>query len=156
MQEMWETQLQALGREDPLEKGMATHSSILSWRIPWTEEPGGLQFRGSQRVGHDWSDLAYTQCIYVNPNILIYPTPFPLAFHTFILYVLLTILNYDLLLVFRASVFTISNMGVEVEENMSDLCKACNSEQYLMYSQAYVGSHGLILTFTNCLTGKAL
>ena len=41
------------GREDPLEKEMATHSSILAWRIPWTEKPGGLQFTGSQRVGHD-------------------------------------------------------------------------------------------------------
>ena len=41
------------GQEDPLEKGMATHSSILAWRIPWTEEPGGLQSMGSQRVGHD-------------------------------------------------------------------------------------------------------
>ena len=46
---MQETQLQSLGREDPLEKGMATHSSILASRIPWTEEPGGLQFLGSQR-----------------------------------------------------------------------------------------------------------
>ena len=42
-----------LGREDPLEKDMATHSSILAWRIPWTEEPGGLQSMGLQRVGHD-------------------------------------------------------------------------------------------------------
>ena len=42
-----------LGWEDPLEKGMATHSSILAWRIPWTEEPGGLQSMGSHRVGHD-------------------------------------------------------------------------------------------------------
>ena len=42
-----------LGREDPLEKGMATHSSILAWRIPWMEEPGGLQSMGLQRVGHD-------------------------------------------------------------------------------------------------------
>ena len=45
--------VQSLGREDPLEKGMVTHSSILAWRIPWTEEPGGLQSIGSQRVGHD-------------------------------------------------------------------------------------------------------
>ena len=43
------------------EEGMATHSSILAWRIPWTEEPGGLQSIGSQRVRHDWSDLACTQ-----------------------------------------------------------------------------------------------
>jgi len=48
-----ETQLQSLGQEDPLEKGMATHSSILVWRIPWTEEPGRLQSMGSQRVGHN-------------------------------------------------------------------------------------------------------
>ena len=48
-----ETQVQSLGREDPLEKEMATHSSILAWRIPWTEEPGGLYSMGSQRVGHD-------------------------------------------------------------------------------------------------------
>ena len=51
---MWETQVWSLGQEDPLEKGMATHSSILAWRIPWTEEPGRLQTIGSQRVGHDW------------------------------------------------------------------------------------------------------
>ena len=50
---MRETQVRSLGREDPLEKEMATPSSILAWRIPWTEEPGGLQFMGSQRVGHD-------------------------------------------------------------------------------------------------------
>ena len=48
-----ETQVQSLGLEDPLEKGMASHSSILIWEIPWTEEPGGLQSMGSQRVGHD-------------------------------------------------------------------------------------------------------
>ena len=49
---MWETQVLSLGGEDPLEKEMTTHSSILAWRIPWTE-PGGLQSMGSQRVGHD-------------------------------------------------------------------------------------------------------
>ena len=47
---MQETRVQSLGWEDPLEKGMATHSRILAWRIPWTEEPGGLQFIVSQRV----------------------------------------------------------------------------------------------------------
>ena len=51
---MWETWVQSLGQEDPLEKGIATHSSILAWRIPWSEEPGRLQSMGSQRVGHDW------------------------------------------------------------------------------------------------------
>ena len=50
---MWETWVQSLGWDDPLEKGMATHSSIPSWRIPWTDEPGGLQSMVSQRVRHD-------------------------------------------------------------------------------------------------------
>ena len=50
---MWETQVQSLGWEDPLEKEMVTHSSILAWRIPWMEKPGRLQSMGSQRVGHD-------------------------------------------------------------------------------------------------------
>jgi len=50
MQETW---FRSLGWEDPLEKGIATHFSILAWRIPWTEEPDGLQSMGSQRVGHD-------------------------------------------------------------------------------------------------------
>ena len=50
---MQETEVQSLGWEDPLEEGMAAHSSILAWRIPWTEEPGGLQSVGSQRVRHD-------------------------------------------------------------------------------------------------------
>ena len=50
--EMQETGLRSLGQEDPLEKGMATHSRILAWRIAWTEEPGGLQSMGSHRVRH--------------------------------------------------------------------------------------------------------
>ena len=58
---MQETQAQSLSQEDPLEKEMATHSSILAWRIPWTEEPGGLQSMGSQRVGDDWTWLDMTE-----------------------------------------------------------------------------------------------
>jgi len=53
MQETEEMPVQSLGQEDPLEEEKATHSSILAWRIPWTEESGGLQSMGSQRVGHD-------------------------------------------------------------------------------------------------------
>ena len=49
----WETRVQSLGQEDPLEKEMALHSSTLAWKIPWTEEPGRLQSMGSQRVGYD-------------------------------------------------------------------------------------------------------
>ena len=53
-----ETQVQSLGWEDPLEESVAMHSNILCWRIPWTEEPGGVQSIGSHRVRHNWSDLA--------------------------------------------------------------------------------------------------
>ena len=58
MQEMLETWVRFLGQDDPLEEGMATHPSILAWRIPWTQEPGGPQSMWKQRVGHDWSDWA--------------------------------------------------------------------------------------------------
>ena len=54
---MW---VRSLGQEDSLEEGVATHSSILAWRMPWTEEPGGLQCIGLQNVGHNCSDLALT------------------------------------------------------------------------------------------------
>ena len=60
MQETW---VWSLGQEDPLEKGKATHSNILAWRTPWTEEPGGLQPTGSQRVGHDWATNPFTRAI---------------------------------------------------------------------------------------------
>ena len=50
---MWKPRVLSLGWEDPLKKGMATHSNILAWRIPWTEEPGGLQSMGLQSIGHD-------------------------------------------------------------------------------------------------------
>ena len=58
-QEIW---VWSPGQEDPLEKGMATHSSILAWRIPWAEEPGGLQSMGWQRVRHNWVTNAHTKC----------------------------------------------------------------------------------------------
>ena len=58
---MWDTQVQSLGGEDPLEKEMATHTSILAWKTPWTEKPDRLQSMGSQRVGHDWATSLFTQ-----------------------------------------------------------------------------------------------
>ena len=58
---MRETRVRSLGWEDPLEKAMATHSSTLAWKIPWTEKPGGLQTMGSQRVGHDGSSLTHVR-----------------------------------------------------------------------------------------------
>ena len=70
---MQETRVRSLGREDPLEKEMTTHSSTLAWKIPWTEEPGRLQSMGSQRVRHDWAmslSLSYTQYI----SQLLYPS----------------------------------------------------------------------------------
>ena len=70
--EMW---VWSLGREDLLEKGMATYSSILAWRIPWTEEPARLQSIGSHRVGHDWSDLARMQILKVCYAVLCYTWP---------------------------------------------------------------------------------
>ena len=64
---MQETQVWTLGLEDPLEKGMATHSSIPAWRIPWTEEPDGLQSMGLQKVRHDW----VTQHTYTNACVCV-------------------------------------------------------------------------------------
>ena len=58
MQETW---VWSLGQKGPLEKGTATHSSILAWRIPWTEEPDGLQSMGSQRARHDWVTNAFIE-----------------------------------------------------------------------------------------------
>ena len=60
MQDVQETLVSSLGQEGPLEEGMAVQCSILAWRIPWTEEPGGLQSIVWQRVRQDWSDLAHT------------------------------------------------------------------------------------------------
>ena len=65
---MQETQVQSLGLEDPLEKGMAAHSCILPWRIPWTEEPGRLQSMGSQRVRHNWATNNFTSLFSVRVN----------------------------------------------------------------------------------------
>ena len=68
---MQETSVQCLGGEDPLEKEMATHFSILAWRIPWTEEPGRLQFMGSQRVRHDWvTELNWIDVV-INVSLLV-------------------------------------------------------------------------------------
>ena len=64
---MQEMEVRSLGGEDPLEEGMATHSSILAWKIPWAEEPSGLQSMGSQRTGHDWAGM-HTQVILRNKH----------------------------------------------------------------------------------------
>ena len=60
------TWVRSLGGRDPLEKGMAIHSGILAWRIPWTEKPGGLQSMGSKRVKHDWFRATKPQHTYTN------------------------------------------------------------------------------------------
>ena len=57
---MQETQVQSLGQKDPVEKGMATHTSILTWRTSWTEEPSELQSMGLQRIRHDWMTTTFT------------------------------------------------------------------------------------------------
>ena len=79
MQETWAW---SLGWEDPLEKEMATHSSILAWRTPWTEEPGGLQSVVLQRIRHDWNDLAHTDTNTLNVTIT---TGYFLSIHTWVL-----------------------------------------------------------------------
>ena len=68
---MWETRVQSLGQEDPLEKEMATHSSTLAWKIPWTEEPGRLQSMGLQRVRQGLSDF---NSLHLHSHS---PTPWP-------------------------------------------------------------------------------
>ena len=79
---MRETQVWSLGQEDPLEKGMATHSSVLVWRISWTEEPGGLQSMGSQRVGQGWAaniptfKRVLTFLRYGNQTLLVFSFPY--------------------------------------------------------------------------------
>ena len=64
-----ETRVPSLGWEDPLPKGMATHSSILAWRMPWTKEPGRLQSMGSQRVRHDWETGTFTFTLKVHGTL---------------------------------------------------------------------------------------
>ena len=76
-QEIKEVQVQSLGWEDPLEQETATHCGILTWKVPWTEEPGEPQSKGSQRVGHDWAQahspqLAQIKCSHFYYRILIY------------------------------------------------------------------------------------
>ena len=79
MREIW---VWSLGWEDPLEDNTASHSSILAWKIPWTEEPGGLQSTGSQKVRQDWSDLSHsyifiTVVLFLSlPNPMLYVTSF--------------------------------------------------------------------------------
>ena len=69
-QELQETQVWALGQKDPLEEDVATYSSIVAWRIQWIEGPGGLQSIGSQRIGHDWNNLACMQThIYISNHV---------------------------------------------------------------------------------------
>ena len=67
---MWETWVQSLGWGDPLGKGMPTYSSILAWRVKWTEEPGGLQSIGLQRVRNNWSDWAHTSLMLTKAMVI--------------------------------------------------------------------------------------
>ena len=71
---LWESRVGSLGQEDPLEKEMATHSSILAWRIPWAEKPGRLQSMGTHRVGHDWANSLsfhfHFRVVFALPSIL--------------------------------------------------------------------------------------
>ena len=88
---MQETLVWSLGWEDPLEEDMETHSSILAWRIPWAEEPGGLQSIGSQRVGYDWGDWALTHIEY---NLLILTFKASVSLCSYILYISLFFISW--------------------------------------------------------------
>ena len=107
---MQETRVRSLSREDPLEKEMVTHSSILAWRIPWTEKPGRLQSTESQRVGHDWATSLHLHTFYLGiichlfkvwtPPRFLFLSPLPCLFCiTFKILMQLKILNYFQLLV---------------------------------------------------------
>ena len=89
MPAMQETRVQSLSQEDPLEKDMATHSSILAWRIPWREEPSGLHSRGSQSVRRDWSNLAHTQPFKLLPSSSI-------KYFSFLLTLIFLLFSYNL------------------------------------------------------------
>ena len=94
----------SLSWEDPLEEGMPTHSSIFAWRIPWTEKPGDLQSIGSQRVGHDWSDLAHVHMQlqlckhYSFFSYLLFLLLFILALFTSLIFVSLVVLLFFLII----------------------------------------------------------
>ena len=72
---MWETRVQPLGQEDLLEKEMATHYSILAWKIPWMEEPGRLQSMGSKRVRHDWATSVQFSSVQLLSRVRLFATP---------------------------------------------------------------------------------
>ena len=90
---MQELQVQSLGGKDPLEEGVATHCSILAWRIPWTEEPGGLQALGSRRVEHDRSDFAGMHRCIANVHIAIVATAVDVSFQVVVFAFLATALS---------------------------------------------------------------
>ena len=88
MRETQETQVRSLGWENPLEKEMATHFSILAWKIPWTMEPGRLLFMGSQRVGHNWATSlslqSHTKLYLLLPQTLVLMAQFKFLYYVFI------------------------------------------------------------------------
>ena len=100
---MWETCIRSLGWRDPLEKEMSTYSSVLAWRIPWIEEPGGLQFMGSQRVGLDWvtnTTLPYTNLSHYSLSLE--------SYLSFIFYTLVLVLvEYNWMWIISSFIFII-------------------------------------------------
>ena len=122
MQETQEMQVRSLGQKNPLEEGTATHSSILAWRIPRTEEPGRLQSMGSQRVGHVWSNLAYMHAHYIYYNwAWKYERYMPLTYWKLILFVCLCVCVYiAFLLVLRLTGKEIACNAGDAMENPMD------------------------------------
>ena len=121
----WETWVRSLGQEDPLEKEMATHSSILAWRIPWTEEPGRLQSTGLRRVGHDW---AASPSLSLSPRYVdVLPSVYPCTFsRTWSCLADEAAMNICVLIFGRisASIFLGFISRSEMADNMTDACLA--------------------------------
>ena len=120
---MQEKLVPSLGREDPLEKEMETHSSILAWRIPWTEDPGALRSIGLQRVRHDRSDLVHTDPVgFVSEEVTESPTTETIcSFEGEMLLFLVLLTNFNLLqeilLYFRCPVYFVCHGHSQISQH---------------------------------------
>ena len=123
MQETWEMRLQSLGQEDPLEEGMATHSSIFAWRIPWTEEAGRLQSTGSQKSQRGLKWLSMQRCLRIGGLPL--SLPMPKAW--------------------------ISKEGLQHRSRWKDLNFFCNRQKLRLNNFKMIQSSGNILSTTECV-----
>ena len=144
----YETRVQPLGQEDPLEKEMATHSSILAWRIPWRKEPGRLQSTGLQRVGHDWALLPslfdHFQFILIHgPNI---PGSYAILLFTALDFISITSHSHSwgffFALCHKDGVICISEVIDISPSNLDSTCASSNLAFLMMYSAYKLNKQG--------------